>query len=190
MSLPSIPTLNLLDFFVLALSAISVVTAFRHGLVKVVFSLSGLIVGVLVAGWVHSRVYDWLQPYVVIQASGQILSFLAVVFLVYASFVIGGEFASRSASGAGMGMMDRLLGAGIGLLRGGLVAALLLVTISVVTPRSSLITESVCGPYLLAGNHAVSFVVPEAFREQIGTSPTQLIPVEQGALEARTTDNQ
>lgn len=184
-----VSSLSAFDWFLIALTTFSVVSAFRQGLVKVVFSLSGLIVGVLIASWVHDDVARSLQAAGGFQPSSQVLAFLAVVAVVYIGFMIAAAFAKRVALGAGMGAADRFLGAGFGLLRGGLTGAVILVTLTVAMPRATWIERSQLAPFVLEGTHAVSFIIPESFREgidpQAAPSPG-VLPTTNDALEART----
>lgn len=181
-------SLTALDWFFVALTIISVMSAFRQGLVKVVFSLSGLIVGVIAATWVHSRVVDNLQTVGGIQPTSQVLGFLAVVGVIYVGFMVAGSYARKVAMGAGMEAADRVLGAGFGLVRGALTAAVVLVALMVALPRATWIERSQLAPYVLNGTRTVSFIIPDSFRDGIGPQKapaTGLIPSTSDALEAR-----
>jgi membrane protein required for colicin V production len=189
--MPTLDTTSLtaLDWFLVLLTTVSVITAFRQGLVKVVFSLSGLIFGVLSATWIHNRVANSLQTVGGVDASAQILAFLAVVVVVYIGFAVAGAFARKAAMGAGSGLVDRFLGAGFGLLRGGLTGAVVLVTLMAAMPRSTIVERSQFAPYVLQGTRSVAFMVPDSFREGIDTKAAPqpgLVPASTDALVARS----
>ncbi len=183
-----ISSLTAFDWFLIVLMVISVVSAFRQGLVKVIFSLAGLIFGVLTAKWVHNGLAPTLQSVGGFKASAQILLFLAVVLVVYIGFTFAGTFARKVAVGAGTGLRDRLLGAGFGLVRGGLAGAVVLVTLMVAMPGSTMVEGSQFAPYVLQGTQAVAFLVPDSFREGTDTKAAlqpSLIPSSVGDLETR-----
>ena len=175
------------DWFLIVLTVVSVVTAFQNGFVKIGFSISGLTVGVVTAAWIHFVVANWLAPYVVVEISAQILAFLAVVVIAYLTFIAAGEMAKRIGSVKALGVADRLLGAGFGLLRGGLIGAIILMTITSVMPRSFLISGSQLAPYVFAGTHAVAQLMPESLRNQIDPGAPPQAPVPADTVEARAT---
>lgn len=182
--------LSAFDWFVLAVVLSSVFVAFRSCLVKTVFSLAGLIAGLLVATSIHSAQLSSLQAYVTFDASTQKMIFLGVVLGVYAASMAVSAFAKRVAVGAGMELADRFVGAGFGLVRGALLGALVLVAVTGLTSHSSVAQGSVLAPYLMEGTQALALMDSSSFSNPADPGKNQVLPALQDALEARNPDAQ
>ena len=167
-------SLTAFDWALVALIAVSVVSAFFRGIIRVLFSIAGLVVGVIAASWNYPRLSAILLPWITSHVWSDVVSFLVIVAaIVLASFLVGSAL-SRMASAVGLGFFDRILGALFGLLRGALIAILVVTAIAAFLPESPWIRDSRLAPYFLAGTHAVSFVVPESFSQQISAGATRL----------------
>lgn len=168
------------DWFLIALTAISVVTAFRRGIVKVLFSLVGLLASLVIASWTYLRLTELFTSYLHRRLFAEVVSFLLIVVAVNLVFLLVGAVIKKTIDVVGLGFVDRTLGAVFGLLRGILVAIVVLITLAAFLPDSPWIRSSQLAPYFLAGTHAVSFVVPESFRRQITTGLARLLPEQPG----------
>jgi membrane protein required for colicin V production len=78
--------------------------------------------------------------------------------------------------------MDRLLGAGLGLVRGVLLGVAVMMAMTAFSPRSAWIRNSLLAPYFLAGAHAVSFVVPQHLQQQMAEGTRHLVEKTPGML--------
>ncbi|HEY1270406.1 MAG TPA: CvpA family protein, partial [Terriglobales bacterium] len=77
--------MNVADWFVIGIIALSAVIAASQGFFFEVISLAGTVLGYLLASWQYKRVADWLQPYLtspyVASITGFLIIFVAVVIL-------------------------------------------------------------------------------------------------------------
>lgn len=178
-------SLSYFDWLVVAVALFSVFTAFRRGLVATVFSLSGLIAGLLIATSVHAANMDSLARYAAFDAPTRKMLLLGMVLVVYTAFKAVSAFARRIAAGAGLGLTDRFAGAGLGLVRGALLAALLLVAGTGLIPHSSLIQSSVLAPYLIHGTQATALLDSAMFTDPADPGTNRVLPALQQSLEAR-----
>lgn len=121
------------DGCVIALVLLSVVVGIFRGFVREVLGLAGLALSVLIA-W---RFGVLLAPYLTmistllsvrVMAATVILFILSMIICTLLAYVIG-----RLVRGAGLGLADRILGGTFGVLRGVLIAALL-VMLAAMTP--------------------------------------------------------
>lgn len=160
------------DWFLVALTAISILTAFRRGLIKVLFSLAGLVAGILVASWTFTSFASLLSRTIEGRLVSEIAAFLLIFVAVNLVFFLIGAVLKQTVDVVGLGFIDRTLGAVFGLVRGALMGVVILMSVAAFLPDSPWVRHSQLAPYFLAGTHAVSFVVPEFFRQQIiaGTS--------------------
>ena len=159
--------MNLFDLLLAAMLGYSIIIAFIRGLILELFSLGGLIVGLLLACWNYNRVSVLVQNLITTPTTAQIVAFFLIVIGVMLLSAIAGKALNRTAHAIGLGIFDRLLGAAFGFVRGCLFGVAILLAIAAFQPHSAWIANSRLSPYFLAGAHAVSFVVPHELQQQI-----------------------
>lgn len=159
--------MNLFDWFLIATLAYSTIMAFLRGIILELFSLGGLVAGILIASWNHNRVALLLGQLITSPATAQVVAFLLIVIGVMVLSVLLGKALNRTAHVIGLGFFDRLLGAIFGFARGCLLGVAITMAIAAFLPHSTWIASSQLSSYFLAGAHAVSFVVPHDLQQQI-----------------------
>lgn len=166
--------MNLFDWFLIAILAYSTVMAFLRGIILELFSLGGLIAGILLASWNYNQVAQFLERLITTPATARIVAFLLIAFGVMVLSALLGKALNRTAHAIGLGFFDRLLGAVFGCLRGCLFGVAILMAIAAFRPHSAWVENSHLSPYFLAGVHAVSFVVPHDLQQQLLNGAQQL----------------
>jgi membrane protein required for colicin V production len=154
---------------------VSGLMAFRRGLVRMLFSLAGLIAGILLASWNYLRFGEWLERWIVNVTTAQIVAFAAIVMGVMLVFSIAAGLVRRTVKAVGLGFVDRMAGAGIGLVRGVLLGVAAMMALAAFAPGLGWAKNSALAPYFLAGAHAVSFVVPHGLKQQMSEGATHLL---------------
>ena len=166
----SVASFTAFDWLLVAVVVVSAAMAFGKGLIRVLFSLAGLIVGLLVASWNYQSVGDRLHPWVASVPVAQVLAFLTIILVNWFLFAIIAGIVRRAVKAVGLGFVDRLFGAVFGAVRGVLLGLAMLMALAAFAPGSSWARESVLAPYFLEGAHAVSFVVPQHFEWRMAQS--------------------
>jgi membrane protein required for colicin V production len=166
--------MNLFDCFLIAVLAYSTIMAFLRGIILELFSLGGLIAGILLASWNYKQVAIILGTLITAPATAEIVAFLFIIIGVMVLCTLIGKALNRTAHAIGLGFFDRLLGALFGFARGCLLGVALLMAIAAFLPHSAWIANSRLSSYFLAGAHAVSFVVPHDLQQQILNGAQQL----------------
>jgi membrane protein required for colicin V production len=166
--------MNLFDCFLIAILVYSTIVAFLRGIILELFSLGGLIAGIVLAAWNYRHVALLLARFITKPATAQIVAFLLIVICVMVLCTLLGKVLNRTAQAIGLGFFDRLLGVVFGFARGCLLGVAILMAGAAFLPRSQWIANSQLTPYFLAGAHAVSFVVPHDLRQQILNGAAQL----------------
>ena len=159
--------MNLFDCFLIAMLAFSTIMAFLRGIILELFSLGGLIVGILLASWNYKHIAIILGRLITTPATAEIVAFLLIIIGVMVLSTLLGKTLNRTAHAIGLGFFDRLLGALFGFTRGCLFGVAILMAIAAFLPHSAWIANSRLSSYFLAGAHAVSFVVPHDLQQQI-----------------------
>jgi membrane protein required for colicin V production len=165
---------NLFDWFLIAILAYSTIKAFLRGIILELFSLGGLIAGILIASWNYHHIALMLGRLITTPATAQIVAFFFIVVCIMVISTLIGRLLNRTAHAIGLGFFDRLLGAVFGYLRGCLLGVAILMAVAAFLPQSQWTANSQLSPYFLAGAHAVSFVVPHDLQHQIRDGATQL----------------
>ena len=79
--MPDLSKLNPFDWFLIAVVAYSTVVAFMRGFFREVFSLVGLVAGILLASWNYPLIGDRLAQWIP-WATAQIIAFLLIAIVV------------------------------------------------------------------------------------------------------------
>ncbi len=159
---------------------------FRRGIIRVLSSLAGLIAGILLGSWNYVRLAASLRPFISSDAAAQIVAFFAILIVVMLAFTLAAALLRRTVAAVGLGIVDRLLGAAFGLVRGGLLGIAFLIASSAFLPDLPWLKNSRLTPYFLAGSHAVSFVVPRHLQEEMAAGATHLLQQTPQRLRPRT----
>jgi len=162
------------DWLLLAPLVYSTVQAFLRGLVRELFSLFGLIAGVLLAAWNYAQLASPLRAVISNPAVANVVAFLLIAIGIMIAATIAGRLIHTTAHAIGLGFFNRLGGAAFGLLRGCLIGVAILMAISAFLPGTEWVKNSRLAPYFLAGAHAVSFVVPHDLEQLILDGAAQI----------------
>lgn len=166
--------MNALDWLLLAVLAYSTILAFMRGLFRELFSLVGLVAGILLASWNYPVLAIKLTRLISAAPVADVVAFLliAIGVMIFASLL--GKLMHSTADAVGLGFFDRAGGAGFGLVRGFLLGVAILMAAAAFLPQSNSFKNSQLAPYFLGGAHAVSFVVPHDLRQRILNGAAEL----------------
>jgi membrane protein required for colicin V production len=154
------------DWIILAFLLFSVATAAWQGFFHEVFGMAGLVVGYLLAAWQYRRLADWFDPILKQPWLGEIGSFLIIFFAVMIVAWLAGRLARWVVKEAGLTALDRVLGGLLGLLRGSLVVAIVLVAMAAFAPAARWLPGSQLAPYFLVAGRAAIWLAPSELRHR------------------------
>jgi membrane protein required for colicin V production len=152
------------DWIILGLIALNVVAAAIQGFFAEALSLAGLVIAYVVAAWQFGRLADWLATFLKSQWLSEILGFLIIFFAIVLLFGVAGRIARWVMKEAGLSGFDRFLGGVLGLLKGGLMVAVVLMGMTAFTPTSKLLESSQLAPYFLVVGRAAIWLAPSPLR--------------------------
>lgn len=155
--------MTLADGIILAVILLSAVQAASAGFFQEAFGIAGLVFGYLLAAWNYQRLAghfaQYSSPWLV-----EIAAFLIIFVGVMILAGIAGRIAHWAIKGTGSAVIDRVLGAALGLLRGGLLVAIVLTSMTAFTPTSKWLQGSELAPYFLVVGRAAIWVAPSELR--------------------------
>lgn len=152
------------DWVILAIVLVNVIAAAMQGFFAEALSMAGLVVGYIVAAWQYQRLAGWLATFLKNDWLAEILGFLVIFFAVVLLFGVAGRIARWVMKEAGLSGFDRFLGAVLGLLKGGLMVAVILMGMTAFTPTSKWLENSQLAPYFLVAGRAAIWIAPSALR--------------------------
>ena len=159
--------MNAFDWLLIVLLVYSTVAAFMRGLFRELFTLVGLVAGILLASWNYPWMAAKLGSLTSNHAIADIVAFLLIAISVMVLSAVTGRLLRKTADAVGLGFFDRIGGAGFGLVRGCLLGVAILMAAAAFLPQSTWVRNSQLAPYFLTGADAVSFVVPNDLRQRI-----------------------
>jgi len=152
------------DWLIVAVVLLNVLLAAMHGFFAEALSTAGLVVGYIVAAWRYQRLAVWFMSFLKSDLLAQIFGFLAIFFAVLIVFSIAGWLARKLMKAAGLTGFDRFLGGLLGLVKGGLVVAVVLMGLTAFAPTSQMLEKSTLAPYFLVIGRAAIWVAPSDLR--------------------------
>jgi membrane protein required for colicin V production len=152
------------DWVILFVILLSAVAAASSGFFQEACGIAGLVIGYLLAAWQYHRLAAWFAPYLKSVWLGEIAGFLIIFLAVMIVAGMAGRIARWIMKEVGLSFFDRLLGGLLGVLRGCLVVAVVLVSMAAFTPTSRALAGSSLAPYFLVVGRAAIWVAPAELR--------------------------
>lgn len=152
------------DWAILGIILISVLLAASHGFVFEAISLGGLLLGYMLAVWEYRAVADWVMPYVKSETVADLIGFIVILLAALIVAGIVGRVVRWLLKEAGLSWFDRILGGAFGLVRGCLMAAIVLLGLTTFSPQSRWLENSRLAPYFLVVARGASWLAPSEVR--------------------------
>jgi membrane protein required for colicin V production len=152
------------DWLIVIVVLLNVISAAIQGFFAEALSMAGLVIGYIVAAWQYRRLAEWLMSFFRNEWLAEILGFLIIFFAILILFSVAGRVARRLMKAAGLSGFDRLLGALLGVVKGGFVVAVVLMGMTAFTPTSKMLESSELAPYFLVVGRAAIWVAPSELR--------------------------
>jgi membrane protein required for colicin V production len=152
------------DWVICAIVLLNVVAAAMQGFFSEALTMAGLVVGYVVAAWRYRSVAEWLESFLKNPWLAEILGFLVIFFAIVILFGIAARIARWIMKESGLRPLDRFLGAVLGLLKGGLMVAVILMGMTAFEPTSKFLANSQLAPYFLVVGRAAMWLAPSELR--------------------------
>jgi membrane protein required for colicin V production len=152
------------DWTICALVLLNVIAAAMQGFFSEALTIAGLVVGYLVAAWQYRSVALWFETFLKSAWLAEILGFLLIFFAVVLLFGVAARISRWMMKEAGLSGLDRFLGGVLGLLKGGLMVAVILMGMTAFTPTSKFMENSQLAPYFLVIGRAAIWLAPSELR--------------------------
>jgi membrane protein required for colicin V production len=159
--------MNWMDWTLIAIFVISIVSGASKGLVRESIGLAAAILGIVFAARFYEASSAFLSQWIESRQIANIAGFLVIVigFLIAGGIV--GAIVSAVLRTAGIGWLDRIAGAGFGAIRA-VVLAIGLILIGMAFPRNPIpdaMVESRLAPYFVEASYMLSSITPPELKE-------------------------
>src|SRR5688572_12084490 len=156
----NVGALNILDGVVLAIGIYSIVTSTMKGFVRELLGLASIVLAFLFGSWFYRDAAPLFKDVV----KSENLALFFGFFIVFLGTLLVGSLAiwliTRFVKFARLQWFDRLLGAAFGLIRGWVLASILLLGLTSFGVQEDRVRSSQLAPYLLPGARVIAVFTP------------------------------
>jgi membrane protein required for colicin V production len=157
---------NIADLMIVLVLLVSVVQAAISGFFQEAFAIAGAVFGYIVAAWQYQRLTAYISSYISSRWLAEIVAFLLIFSLVLILAGLLGRTVRWLIKEVGLSGIDRFMGALLGLVRGSLLVAIVLLGMTAFAPNSRWLQGSSLAPYFQVVGRAAIWVAPSELRSQ------------------------
>lgn len=166
--------MTIVDWLIVVVLVVAVLSAAKAGLMMEIFSLVGLVLGLLLASWDYQALMPWWSHWVHSTAAVEALSFLSIAFGVMILAAIAGRITRWSVKAVGLGWADRLGGAVFGLVKGCVMVMIAVLVVAAFWPQATWLRRSQLAPAFLAMAQGTAAVAPADLAGRIRSGVKEL----------------
>ena len=159
--------MTVIDWVIVVVLIVSVVSAAKAGLIVEVFSLAGLVVGLLLASWDYQSLMPWVGQWIHSVSMNEAISFILVALGVMLVAAIAGRLVRWSVKSIGLGWADRLAGAVFGLVKGCALITIAVMVVAAFWPSATWFRQSRFAPGFLSMARRAAVVTPADLGDRI-----------------------
>jgi membrane protein required for colicin V production len=159
--------MNWVDWVILLVLIMSAAQAAAQGVFVEFFSLGGVIAGLILGSWEYDKLAPWFLQFAKSQSAANLAGFLTIFFGTILLAGVCGRIARWAVRQIGLGLVDRLLGALFGILRGAAVVSVSLMALAAFAPETKPLTNSRFAPYFLLAARTATWVAPPEVRTKV-----------------------
>jgi membrane protein required for colicin V production len=154
--------MNWLDIVIIVVSVLLGILGLRQGVIKTVFSIAGLIGGIVLAGRYYGRLAALLSPSGATSANIAAYAIILIATLIVAGLI--GSLVSKWVHLTIFGWQDKLVGCVLGVIIGGLLCVAVLAIVGKYYPGTEeAISQSVIAKFLMERFPLLLALLPEEF---------------------------
>ena len=168
--------MSLLDLLVVIVIGSSVAAGFVAGFARVSIGFLAAILGVVFGFWFYGIPAGWVHRYLHSVAVSNLIGFLLVFWAILALGALFAKVTSKLFKWTGLSWLDRLLGGVFGLVRGALIAVVMIAVLLAFTPKPmpNWMVKSQVLPYAMEASNAIASLAPNAVKNAFRESMLEL----------------
>jgi len=159
--------MNLLDVFIVGILAYCLIRGIFRGLIKELAAIVGVLAAFYAAYTYYPPIAELLDRWIADDGYRNISSFFILFCAVFISVSVMGMVIKYVLNIVFLGWVDRICGGGFGLLKGGLIVSVVLVTLTAFLQKGSpLVRDSLLAPHVMVVSEKMAKVVPAEMKRQ------------------------
>ncbi|MGC9224692.1 MAG: CvpA family protein [Terracidiphilus sp.] len=158
------------DWTILAVLVGSVLGGMAQGFFRTICTLLGLVLGVLLASWNYARMAALFKPILPIDAVDNTLGFLLIAVIVMSLASMAGTALKKAFHGMGLGCLDMLGGAVVGLLQGVLLVTVCILVTVAFFPQTQWLTRAQFPQMFFGACHVSTHMGPDELAGRVRSS--------------------
>lgn len=164
--------MNWLDILLLCVFGFSILNGIQRGFFSLSIGLGATVASILVASWFYGIPAVFFTPYVKHQTLANLLGFLTLMVAVQICGWLLVILLVKMTKKAGLGWLDRSLGAAFGLLRALLISIVMVMVLTAfpLSPATTAVSGSFIAPYVMEGARIIVYLTPYEIREGFHTN--------------------
>ncbi len=166
--------MTLVDIVIVVIVVLSTLAAIVQGLIRELFSLAGLVFGLVLASWNYARLAAPLGRWIHSPGIAEALAFLSIALGVMLVAGVIGSLLQKTVQGIGLGWLDRIFGAAFGFVRGCILVMVAMLAVAAFRPGAPWMQGSRLAPYFFPGARILSVQAPATLKEKVATGITFL----------------
>jgi len=155
------------DWIIITVVALATFGGMVQGFFRSFFGLAGLVGGFLAAVWNYSRLGKVFFPVVQSETIANAIAFLTIVVLVTLAGAVVGGILQKAFRWAGLGCLDTVLGAVLGLLQGAAAVMVFVLVTVAFFPGTAWLNEAKIPPMLFQACHISMDMGPKSLSDQV-----------------------
>lgn len=155
------------DWAIVVVLAAATIGGITQGLLRSVFSLGGLIFGLLIAAWNYGKVAAVVLPLVRNETVADAIGFLLIALIIMAIASLIGHIISKVVHKIGLGCLDRLAGAVFGFVQGAVLVMLSILIVLAFFPKSTWLADAKLPKYFYGACQATISVSPGELADRV-----------------------
>jgi membrane protein required for colicin V production len=159
--------MTVVDWIIVLILAGAVLAGIAQGFLRSVFSLGGLLLGLVLAAWNYPGVAKFLNTLIHNDQVSNTIGFLLIAMVVMAVAALLGGFLSKAFHKLGLGCLDRLAGAIFGFFQGALLVTVCILVTVAFFPETEWLTKARMPQYFFGACHLSTHVSPKILAEHV-----------------------
>jgi membrane protein required for colicin V production len=155
------------DWGIVIAVALSVLGGLSQGFFRSVFSLGGLVMGLVLGAWNYPIVAAPLKPIVHDEEIADIIGFILIAVLVMAIAGVLGMLLHKTFQNIGLGCLDRLAGGVFGFFQGVLFVTLIILVTVAFAPQTRWLLDARLPRHFFAACHLSTHVSPGQLSDRV-----------------------
>ena len=155
------------DWVIVLIIVLTILNGLRHGFLRSIFSLAGLVLGLGLAAWNYDRLGKLIMFSVRFEAVADTIAFLLITFFVVGVASLAGKFLSNAVHAAGLGFLDKLAGGLFGFVQGSLLVMVVILVVLAFYPHVRWMAEARLPRLFFGACHVTARMSPEELAARI-----------------------